>query len=76
MDRGKTTVVRMDATEGVSRVGDRMSVGVLSAEELAVESVRQIIAASRNGSTVAGKDYKLHIEVVNDRVKPFRFSWR
>lgn len=76
IDMGRTTIVLVDTPEGVSRFGDRMSVCVLSAEDLAVESVRQIIAASRNGSTVAGKDYKLQIEAVNDLVKPFKFSWR
>ena len=40
----------------------------------AEEAVRRIIASARNGATLAGKNYKLQIETVDDQMKPLRFS--
>ena len=53
-----------------------LPIGKLSPELLAAESVRQIIAATGNGRPPEGKNYKLKIEGVDDRVKPLRFAWQ
>ena len=55
---------------------DRLALCELSPELLAAESVRQVIATAANGGPPEGKNYKLQIEAVDDRVKPFRFSWQ
>ena len=69
------TIVSVGSVEHARPHLDRVGLCEISPEQLAAESVRQIIAGANNGSAMRGKNYKLHIETVDDQVKPFRCWW-
>ena len=72
-ERTSIVIVGRPNTDWLYR--DRLIEWNFSLTTLAREAVRQIIVAAEDGSAIAGKRYKLRLEMVDDPVKLFTYSW-